>query len=188
MVFAIKLYYQEIFFPNLSELVCSIEHNLMITTVCYLYIKHECVFVVASPSLQKPKILANFDGQIGEWLWVRVFKMTDLGVQPWWGPRASLGLSGEDDLVVRPRDKEPLCWHHPRVAVSVPHRYLLRVDQWAEPTKWIASATFWFKTWILFFWNWAAGVACIFLRLILCLLLHLLLFSPNLRPVFSPCL
>ena len=40
----------------------------------------------------------------------------------------------------------------------------------------------------LFFWNWAAGVACIFLRLILCLLLHLLLFSPNLRAVFSPCL
>ena len=28
----------------------------------------------------------------------------------------------------------------------------------------------------------------IFLRLILCLLLHLLLFSPNLRAVFSPCL
>ena len=26
----------------------------------------------------------------------------------------------------------------------------------------------------LFFWNWAAGVACIFLRLILCKLLHLL--------------
>ena len=26
------------------------------------------------------------------------------------------------------------------------------------------------------FWNWAAGVACMFLRLILCLLLHLLLF------------
>ena len=30
--------------------------------------------------------------------------------------------------------------------------------------------------------------ACIFFRLILCLLLHLLLFSPNLRAVFSPCL
>ena len=129
VVFAIKLYYQELFFPNRSELVCSIEHNLMITTVCHLYIKHEGVFMVASPSLQKPKILANFDGQIGEWLGVRVFKMTDLGVQPWWGPRASLGLSGEDDLVISPRDKEPLCWHHPRVAVSVPHRYLLCVDQ-----------------------------------------------------------
>ena len=32
----------------------------------------------------------------------------------------------------------------------------------------------------LFFWSWAGGVACIFLRLILCLLLRLLLFSPNL--------
>ena len=39
----------------------------------------------------------------------------------------------------------------------------------------------------LFFWNWAAGVACIFLRLILCQLLHLLLFSPILEAVFSPC-
>ena len=82
VVFAIKLCYQEIFFPNLSELVRSIEHNLTITTVCHLYIKHECVFMVASPSLQKPKILANFDGQIGEGLGVRISKMTDLGVQP----------------------------------------------------------------------------------------------------------
>ena len=41
---------------------------------------------------------------------------------------------------------------------------------------------------LLFFWNWAAGVACIFLRLILCLLLRLLLFSPILKAVFSPCL
>jgi len=40
----------------------------------------------------------------------------------------------------------------------------------------------------LFFWNWAAGVACIFLRLILCQLLHLLLFSAILKAVFSPCL
>ena len=40
----------------------------------------------------------------------------------------------------------------------------------------------------LFFWNWAARVACIFLRLILCQLLHLLLFSPVLKSVFSPCL
>ena len=46
--------------------------------------------------------------------------------------------------------------------------------------------TFWLGH--LFFWNWAAGVACIFLRLILCQLFHLLLFSPILKAVFSPCL
>jgi len=38
----------------------------------------------------------------------------------------------------------------------------------------------------LFFWNWAAGVGCIFLRLVVCQLLHLLLFSPVLKAVFSP--
>ena len=37
----------------------------------------------------------------------------------------------------------------------------------------------------LFFWYWAAGVACIFLRLVVCQLLHLL-FSPILKAVFSP--
>ena len=40
----------------------------------------------------------------------------------------------------------------------------------------------------LFFWNWAAGIACIFLRLVVCQLLHLLLFSPIQKAVFSPCL
>ena len=34
----------------------------------------------------------------------------------------------------------------------------------------------------------AVGVACIFLRLVVCRLLHLLLFSPILKAVFSPCL
>ena len=41
---------------------------------------------------------------------------------------------------------------------------------------------------LLIFWNSASGAACIFLRLILCHLLHLLLFSPILKAVFSPCL
>ena len=40
----------------------------------------------------------------------------------------------------------------------------------------------------IFFWYWAACAACIFLRLILCQLLHLLLFSPVLKAVFPPCL
>ena len=38
----------------------------------------------------------------------------------------------------------------------------------------------------LFFWSWAVEVTCLFLRLILCQLLHLLLFSPILKAVFSP--
>ena len=40
----------------------------------------------------------------------------------------------------------------------------------------------------LFFWNWASGVACIFLRLFLGQLLCLLLLPPILKAVFSPCL
>ena len=36
----------------------------------------------------------------------------------------------------------------------------------------------------LFFCNWAAGAACIFLRLIICQLLHLILFSPILKAAF----
>ena len=40
----------------------------------------------------------------------------------------------------------------------------------------------------LFFWHWLVWAACIVWKLILCQLFHLLLFSPILRFVFSPCL
>ena len=47
----------------------------------------------------------------------------------------------------------------------------------------VLSPIFWLGR--LFFWNWTAGAACIFLRLILCQLLHFLLFSPILKAVFT---
>ena len=40
----------------------------------------------------------------------------------------------------------------------------------------------------LFFWHWVVSAACIFWKLILCQLFHLLLFPPIVRAVFSPCL
>ena len=40
----------------------------------------------------------------------------------------------------------------------------------------------------LFFWYWVVWAACIIWKLILCQLFHLLLFSPILSVVFSPCL
>ena len=38
-----------------------------------------------------------------------------------------------------------------------------------------------------FFWYWVVWAACVFWKLILCPLFHLLLFSPILRAVFLPC-
>ena len=46
--------------------------------------------------------------------------------------------------------------------------------------------TFWLGC--LFFWYWVVWAVCIIWKLILCQLFHLLLFSPILRVVFSPCL
>ena len=42
---------------------------------------------------------------------------------------------------------------------------------------------FWLRCW--FFWYWVVWAACIFWKLILCQLFHLLLFSPILRVVFT---
>ena len=40
----------------------------------------------------------------------------------------------------------------------------------------------------LIFWHWVVWTACIFWKLILCQLFHLVLFSPILSVAFSPCL
>ena len=44
------------------------------------------------------------------------------------------------------------------------------------------------RLFFFFFWYWVVWAACIFWKLILCQLLHLLLFSPILKVVFRPCL
>ena len=58
-----------------------------------------------------------------------------------------------------------------------------------EKSLFISLAHFWLgRLFVSFFpWNCAARIACIFLRLVVCQLLHLLLYSPILKAVFSPC-
>ena len=41
---------------------------------------------------------------------------------------------------------------------------------------------------VCFFWYWVVWAACVFWKLNLCQMFHLLLFSPILRVVFLPCL
>lgn len=77
-----------------------------------------------SPSLQKPEVLIDADGQLAERLQDgRLGCIARVGTQSHFGP------SGENDLIVCPGGKEPLSLHHPQVAVSAPHRLLLCVDE-----------------------------------------------------------
>ena len=70
------------------------------------------------------------------------------------------------------------CWVSFHVFVS--HLCLL----WRN-VCWSLFPTFWFGC--LFFWYWVVWVVCIFWKLILCQLLHLVLLYSILRAVFSPC-
>ena len=53
---------------------------------------------------------------------------------------------------------------------------------------WVAKNWTWLSNFTFTFWYWVVWAACIFWKLILCQLFHLLLFSPIMRVVFSPCL
>ena len=54
---------------------------------------------------------------------------------------------------------------------------------------WLTSNSLFPTFWLgcLFFWHWVVWAVCIFWKLILCQLFHLLLFFPILRVVFLPC-
>ena len=51
--------------------------------------------------------------------------------------------------------------------------------------KCLSSSLAHFLIWSFNFWYWLAWTVCIFLRLILCQLLHLLLLSPILKAIFT---
>ena len=71
---------------------------------------------------------------------------------------------------------------------DVEHLFLcfLAICMSLEKCLFRSFSQFWLSC--LFFWHWVVWVACIFWKLIICQLFHLLLFSPILRAVFSPCL
>ena len=69
------------------------------------------------------------------------------------------------------------CWAPFHVFVSHPYIFGKMSCLGHFPTFWLGC---------LFFWYWVVWPACIFWKLILCQLFHLLLFSPILIVVFSP--
>jgi len=66
------------------------------------------------------------------------------------------------------------------------HVFIRHLYVFGEMSVKVFFPTFWLGC--LFFWYWVVWAACIFCKLILCQLFHLLLFSPTLRGVFSTCL